>query len=569
VDRTYILELNKRLFKAFQIRGITVGAVPDLQNQLISDYLIENNQVSPETINSVLEEVSGIQALDPSNVSFDSSFIDHAVLLIPESTAREEVVFPVKHEGEYIYLVMARPQDDHSLRRLESTTGSRIKPYCCNSAAIIEAIDTYYTGKPAVKGPIDEDVQVLADAALKSLNQLKTRQAGINEIINDAHLIRLLQHMMNSLVRSGISDLHIEPREDDFRIRYRKDGVMQTAWTWPTIFKDGIIPRLKLISKMDLKETLLPQDGSISFGLIRDRIIDIRVSSLPSLYGEKIVMRVLERDKEQMMLTDLGMEPKDADTFNQAVHSPTGMILVTGPTGSGKSTTLYAVLNDLNTDYVNIVTAEDPVEYKLNGLTQVNCSAETGLTFNEALKSFLRQDPDIIMVGEIRDIDTADIALKAAMTGHLVLSTLHTNDAAGAISRLTNMGLPPFLVASAKITVVAQRLLRKLCPNCKTVSEPDADQLAMMGDLDENTQIYKAVGCPDCNGTGYNGRLGVYEVFQVSDRIIELILNNEPSRTLKMAAVEEGMVPLREAALKKMIAGLTTMEEVIRVTMDA
>ena len=563
-----IIEFNKRLFKAFQIRGITIGAVPDLEQQLISDYLIEKDKVDPAQVNSILEEITGIQSMDPTNVSFDPKFIEHITLLVPKIVAKEETIFPIKHENEYVYMVMARPQDDHCLRRLEAVTGSRIRPYCCNGPAIKESIEKYYTGKADIREPMEENVDTLVDAALKSLNNLKTNQADTMAIISDAHLIRLLQYVMNILVKNGVSDFHIEPREEDFRIRYRKDGVMQTSWIWPSVFKDGFIPRLKLIARMNLDQRLLPQDGSINFGLIKDRIVDIRVSSLPSLYGEKIVMRVLERDRKQLLLTDLGMEPNDADMFNKTVHSSTGLILVTGPTGSGKSTTLYAVLNELNTDSVNIVTAEDPVEYKLNGLTQVTCSTETGLTFNEALRSFLRQDPDIIMVGEIRDAETADISLKAAMTGHLVLSTLHTNDAAGAINRLTNMGVAPYLVASARITVVAQRLMRRLCMECRTRTKLDPEQLKILGEKSDNMNFYKAAGCPKCNGTGYNGRIGVYELFQVTDKVVDLILKNKPASVLKTAAIEDGMVPLRDAAVRKMAAGLTTFEEVIRVTME-
>jgi type IV pilus assembly protein PilB len=343
---------------------------------------------------------------------------------------------------------------------------------------------------------------------------------------------------------------------------------MQTAWSWPPIFKDAIIDRLKMIARMDMGERLLPQDGSISFGLIQNRVVDIRVSALPALYGEKIVMRILERDKKQLTLDRMGMNAKDARIMESVIRNPTGLILVTGPTGSGKSSTLYAVLTTLNSDTVNIVTAEDPVEYKLDGLTQVSCSADTGLTFNAALRSFLRQDPDIIMVGEIRDAETADIALKAAMTGHLVLSTLHTNDAAGAINRLVNMGIPPYLVASAQITVIAQRLMRRLCERCKIEDAPEIEIMKVLDMEPGAIPIYKAAGCPECAGTGYNGRMGIFEILQINDRLVDLILENQPARVLKTAAVEDGMTTLRQAALEKLAAGTTSIEEVLRVTMD-
>jgi type IV pilus assembly protein PilB len=569
LTRDAVVAFNKQLFKAFQQRGIKIGAVPDLEQRLISDHLMAQGLVEGAQVNAVLEEITGIQALDPTFVSFDPAFIAHIALLVPESAARREVVFPVRHEKEYIHLAMAMPQDADALRRLEAVTGSRITPYCCNSAAITACIDKYYNELPQVADALSENIETLLDAAIKSLNRLKTNRADQMALLNNADLIRLMQHAMNVLVKSGASDLHMEPRERDFRIRFRKDGVMQTAWTWPAIFRDVVIARLKLLSGMDLDQYTLPQDGSINFGLIKDRTVDIRVSALPSLYGEKIVMRILERDKKQVTLRDMGMEPRDAALLEKIIHHPTGLILVTGPTGSGKSTTLYAVLTELNQDTVNIVTAEDPVEYKLDGLTQVGCSADTGLTFKDALRSFLRQDPDIIMVGEIRDVETADIALKAAMTGHLVLSTLHTNDAAGAVSRLVNMGIPSYLVASAQITVIAQRLMRRLCNHCKAPYAPEVEILGAMGIVVEDKTLYKAVGCPECAGTGYHGRIGIYELLQVNDPIVDLILNDQPAQAIKEAAVADGMITLRDAAVARLSAGVTTIEEVLRVTMDA
>ena len=566
--KEHIITFNKKLFKAFQVRGIKIGAVPDMETRLISDHMITQGICDGAQVNTILEEITGIQALDPSYMSFDPAFIDHITLLLPAVTAREEMVFPIKHEQDSIHMVMALPQDENCIRRLEAVTGSRIKAYCCNGAAIEGTIDKYYVDRDHIREPMAEKIEPLTENALQSLNRLKSNRATSMALLNDAHLIRLFQHAMNQLVQIGASDLHMEPRENEFRIRYRKDGVMQTAWSWPPIFKDAVIDRLKMIARMDMTERNLPQDGSISFGLIQNRVVDIRVSSLPSLYGEKIVMRILERDKKQLTLDRMGMNAKDARLLESVIRNPTGLVLVTGPTGSGKSSTLYAILTSLNADTVNIVTAEDPVEYKLDGLTQVSCSAETGLTFNAALRSFLRQDPDIIMVGEIRDAETADISLKAAMTGHLVLSTLHTNDAASAINRLVNMGIPPYLVASAQITIIAQRLMRRLCEHCKIEHVPEAEILKVLALSPDEISIYKAGGCPECSGTGYNGRMGIYEIFQVNDRIIDLILENEPARVLKTAAVENGMSTLRQAALEKLAAGTTSIEEVLRVTMD-
>lgn len=564
-----VVEFNKKLFKSFQTRGIRIGAVPDPESTLITDHLIESGAIDAALANTVLEEVTGTQALDPSFVSFEGKFIDHITRLLPGVVAREENVFPVKHDNEYIHLVMAMPLDRRCIDRVSSVTGSRVRPYCCNGPAIRAAIDKYYDGRMDVPEPWNEQPDVLIEKALQSANRLVTNRADKMDMVNDAHLVRLLQFILNKLVRSGASDLHMEPGENNFRVRYRKDGVMQTAWQLPAIFKDALSYRLKMLAGMDVAVTGMPQDGSIRFGLIRDRAIDIRVSSLPSLYGETIVMRILERDKKQLTLKDLGMESREAGMLEKSIGNSTGLILVTGPTGSGKSTTLYAVLNALNTEHVNIVTAEDPVEYNMEGITQVNCDSEIGLTFDEALRSFMRQDPDIIMVGEIRDVQTADIALKAAMTGHLVLSTLHTNDAPATVSRLVNMGIPPYLVASSQMTIIAQRLMRRLCKKCRQPYTPETDILKAMGMNPGETAFYMSVGCDACAGTGYDGRLGIYELLQISERIIDLILRNEPAGVIKEAAVAEGMVTLREAALCKLAAGETTIEEVFRVTIDS
>lgn len=568
MEKSAVVGFNKKLFKSFQARGIKIGAVSDLETKLVSDHAIEKGLVDPPTANAVLEEVTGTQGLDPSFVSFEGKFIDHVTVLLPGVVAREETVFAVKHEKAYVHVVMAMPQDERCIHRLSAVTGSKIRPYCCNSPAIRAAIDKYYDGRMDVPEPWDEKPERLIEKAVQSLNRLATNRSGKADRLNDAQLVRLFQYIMNILVQNGASDLHMEPGEKGFRIRYRKDGVMQTAWQLPSIFRDAISPRVKMLAGLDPDNTDMPQDGSIRFGLIRDRAVDIRVSSLPSLYGEKIVMRVLERDKKQLTLSDLGMAARDDRLLEKAIGSSTGLILVTGPTGSGKSTTLYAVLNALNTEHVNIVTAEDPVEYNMEGITQVSCTSEAGLTFGDALRSFMRQDPDIIMVGEIRDLLTADMALKAAMTGHLVLSTLHTNDAPGTINRLVNMGIPPYLVASAQMTVIAQRLMRRLCENCKQAFEPETDIVKAMGKDMAGAAFFAAVGCEQCAGTGYNGRLGIYELLQVNDRIVDLILHEKPARAIMEAAVADGMVTLRDAALARLAAGVTTIEEVFRVTME-
>ena len=563
-----IAQFNGKLLKACRMRGIEVDSYLLEQERLLTDMLMEDGVIEAGSANAILEEVTGIQSLDPTFVSFTDQFLSHIRQLIPKKAAAAEKVFTVKHEENFIHLVMSVPEDESCIRRLEALTGSRIKPYGCHTQAIIEAIETYY-GPGEGEAVEESDVGVLTDNALNVLYALKMANAPVMKRVNAAPVIKLLQFMLNDLVARGCSDLHFEPQEKVFRVRYRKDGVMQNAFSLPPVIGAGIIPRLKMISHMDLSNMETPQDGSINYHLIKNRDIDVRASALPSLHGEKIVLRILEKDKNKLTLQDLGMDKGEFEKMNKIVHRPGGLLLVTGPTGSGKTTTLYAVLNDLNTDQVNIVTAEDPVEYKMDGLTQINCSSEGGLTFHEALKSFLRQDPDIIMVGEIRDVETADIALKAAMTGHMVLSTLHTNDAPSAVQRLVNMGIPPYLVASAQISVVAQRLMRKLCVHCKAPYVPEKETLLVLGLAEESeTQYFKSAGCDQCDGTGYSGRVGIYELLMVKDKLVNLILSEAPASALKAAAIESGMISLRDAALMKAEAGITSLEEVLRVTME-
>ncbi len=566
--------MNQKLLRAFELRGLVPAGMPPPKDQLLSDLLVKTGRVSPSDVNQVLEEITGCQSVDPTMVSFTPQYLAHAQALIPKAIAVEEAVFPIRHEQNFVHLVMSRPEDARCLKRMEFLTGSRIKPYACHTGRILEALETHYSSDDTWPDPEEHNEQALLDRATKAVNLLKANLAPLEELIIDVHVIKLLRYVLNELVSRGSSDLHFEPLEDCYRIRYRKDGVMVTAWSFPNLIKEALTARLKLISGLKLDVTKAPQDGSIAYHIIENREIDVRVSTLPSLYGEKIVLRVLDKSADRLKLSDLGLEQCDEDLLFASIRRPNGLLLVTGPTGSGKSTTLYAALTEMNSDEVNIVTAEDPVEYKLNGLTQVNCSAEEGTSFNAVIRSFLRQDPDIIMVGEIRDAETADFAVKAAMTGHLVLSTLHTNDAPSAINRLVNMGLPPFLVASAQITVVAQRLVRRICDKCKSAYTPSEEDLQRVPELvsefaDGQLTFYKGAGCEHCAGTGYSGRVGVYEIMQVTDRLEEMVLNQESSGALKSAAVAAGMRPLRQAAYDKLRQGVTTLDEVLRVTLDA
>ncbi len=566
--------MNQKLLRALELRGLVPAGMPPPKDQLLSDLLVKTGRITPTEANQVLEEITGCQSVDPGMVSFTPEYLAHAQALIPKAIAAEEGVFPIRHEQNFVHLVMSRPEDVRCLKRMEFLTGSRIKPYVCHTGRILEALETQYAAEEVWPDPAAQDEQALLDRATKAVNLLKAGLAPLDDVIINVHVIKLLRYILNELVSRGSSDLHFEPLEDCYRIRYRKDGVMVTAWRLPNLIKEALTARLKLISGLKLDVTGMPQDGSIAYHIIENREIDVRVSTLPSLYGEKIVLRVLDKSADRLKLSDLGLEAGDEELLFASIRRPNGLLLVTGPTGSGKSTTLYAALTEMNSEEVNIVTAEDPVEYKLNGLTQVNCSAEQGTSFAAVIRSFLRQDPDIIMVGEIRDAETADFAVKAAMTGHLVLSTLHTNDAPSAINRLINMGLPPFLVASAQITVVAQRLVRRICAQCKRPYAPSEEELLRVPEIADELaggtlQLFKGAGCEHCAGTGYSGRAGVYEIMRITDQLESMILNQESSGALKTAAVAAGMRPLRQAACDKLRQGVTTLDEVLRVTLDA
>ncbi len=388
----------------------------------------------------------------------------------------------------------------------------------------------------------------------------------------EAPVIRLVNYILTDAVKRGASDVHMEPYEKEFRIRYRIDGVLQAVMTPPARLRDAMISRVKIMARLDIAEKRLPQDGRIVMNLTHQgkmKQLDLRVSVLPTLHGEKIVMRLLDKENLRLDMTGLGFEPESLDKFQKAIFKPYGMVLVTGPTGSGKTNTLYSSLVQLNKDETNITTAEDPVEYQLPGINQVQMKDQIGLNFAAALRSFLRQDPNIIMVGEIRDAETAEIGIKAALTGHLVLSTLHTNDAPSAITRLINMGIEPFLVATSVNLVCAQRLVRTLCPDCKAPAPTNKPLLMAEGfssEEAESTVVYKGAGCGACGGRGYKGRIGLYEVMELTEEIRDMILAGASALELKRKAAEQGMISLRRSGLIKVMAGRTTLEEVIRET---
>jgi type IV pilus assembly protein PilB len=406
-------------------------------------------------------------------------------------------------------------------------------------------------------------MEVIQDEEEVDLSDLK-------KAVEDAPVVKLVNLILTDAIKKGASDIHIEPYEKTFRVRYRIDGVLHEVMKPPIKLKNAIVSRIKIISQLDIAERRLPQDGRIKLKLSKSMEMDYRVSVLPTLFGEKVVMRLLDKSNLQLDMTKLGFEQKALNDFMSAIHRPWGIVLVTGPTGSGKTTTLYSALSDLNKISENISTAEDPVEFNLLGINQVQIHEDIGLNFAASLRSFLRQDPDIIMVGEVRDYETAEIAIKAALTGHLVLSTLHTNDAPSTVNRLLNMGIEPFLVSSACNLILAQRLARKICKDCRT-KMPSAEKVLI--DLGvppaeaARMEVFKGSGCATCGGTGYKGRIALYEVMPFSETIKELVLNGASSSEIKRAAVREGMKTLRMSGVTKVGEGVTTIEEILRVTM--
>jgi len=560
--------LNEALQRALGRQGKSDLAAMELPlDTLLTDALVSSGQITLSDANALLEESTGFAAINPEFISFAPVFLEHMRLLVPRTLATAAQVLVIKHERNFVHMLMANPLDEECVARMEALTNSRIQRYVCATSGILKAIQTFY---PAGVEPSVEDMDAVVDQASRAVNRIRNEgRDDLWEYINNAYVIRLLRLIFHELVQAGASDIHFEPQRDCLRVRSRQDGVLSTVWSVPLSLQQGIIPRLKMISGVNLEVDDAPQDGRIDYHLVNDREIDVRVSVLPTIHGEKIVLRILDKGKNRLTIKDLDLETDDESLLLDVIQRPNGLLLVTGPTGSGKTSTLYAFLAELNQPEVNISTAEDPVEYELNGITQVNCAEGGSLTFSKVLRSFLRQDPDVIMVGEIRDLETADMAVKAALTGHLVLSTLHTNDAPGAVARIVNLGVPPFLIASCGLTVLAQRLVRKICRECSEVFTPDASLVKALGlEADQEYAFYRGRGCSQCRGTGYKGRIAVMEILTVNDEIERMILEQRAVSDLMRAAIDNGMTTLRQAALAKMLAGLTSPEEVLRVTLE-
>ncbi|MBN1478440.1 type IV-A pilus assembly ATPase PilB [Candidatus Sumerlaeota bacterium] len=502
--------------------------------------------------------------------------IDAEVLKsIPEDIVRKYKIVPVDRTGDTLTIALSDPSNIYVLDEIRLLTQCQIIPVISFESDILESIEKYYSGngnelEEMLREITDRDLEVIRDE-----DGANGSEEDINDLsiqADDGPVIQLVNLMVSEAIKMRASDIHIEPYEKTLRVRYRIDGVLHEISPPPKKFQNAIISRVKILSELDIAERRLPQDGRFKVR-IGGKNVDFRVSTCPTAHGEKVVMRILDQSNLQLDLRDLGFDSHQLEIFERVILKPYGMVLVTGPTGSGKSTTLYSALSTINDPHKNITTIEDPIEYQLGGINQVQAKPEIGLTFAEGLRSFLRQDPDIMLVGEIRDLETAEIAIKAALTGHLVLSTLHTNDAPSSVQRLTNMGVEPFLVVASVIMAVAQRLVRRICEGCAEPVTAKPESLASLGtprheDFSgwDKVQLMHGRGCHSCSGTGYRGRLALYEMMAITDKMRDYIMEGATSSQLKRFAIEEGMQTLRQSGLKKLILGKTTIEEVLSVT---
>ena len=562
--------------------------------------LVKLGLVTDDMITAVLSRQYGI----PS-VNLDLFQIDESVLrLIPQEVAAKYSVIPLSRVGATLTLAMVDPTNVFAMDDIKFMTGLNVEPVVVAEVSIQQAIAKYYGtsreielatiagDEPAYErsnGKGSNGAGTITHADLVSLDSIdfdhgraedvevvedneEIDLSTLSRMSEDAPVVRLVNVLLVDALRRGASDIHVEPYEKELRIRFRIDGVLYDVMHPPLKLRDALISRVKIMSKLDISEKRLPQDGRIKIKVkvdARSRELDFRVSTLPTLFGEKVVLRLLDKENLMLDMTKLGFEPESLVKFQRNISKPYGMVLVTGPTGSGKTNTLYSALQSLNTVQTNIMTAEDPVEFNLLGINQVQMKEQIGLNFAAALRAFLRQDPNIVLVGEIRDFETAEIAIKAALTGHLVLSTLHTNDAPSTISRLMNMGIEPFLVATSVNLIQAQRLIRRVCKDCRNEHSMPPEALMEVGfsaDDAKKLKTYKGKGCSTCNNTGYKGRIGLYEVMEINDEIRELILIGASALELRKKAIEDGMITLRESGLQKIRDGLTTLEEVVRET---
>jgi type IV pilus assembly protein PilB len=526
--------------------------------------------ITDDDITGVLSRQYGVPSINLKYYEIDPNVIR----LIPQDTALRYQVIPLSRVGSVLTIAMTDPTNVFAMDDVKFMTGFNVEPVVASESAIAEAISRFYGGSAngeelsnLMKDLVaeDEELELAADEA-------EMDAAALEKAADEAPIIKLVNLILTDSVKRGASDIHVEPYETEMRVRFRVDGQLQTVMNPPLKLKDAITSRMKIMAKLDIAEKRLPQDGRIMIKYKADgkkKELDFRVSTVPTLYGEKIVLRLLDKENLRLDMTKLGFESESLKKFERNILKPYGMVLVTGPTGSGKTNTLYSSVARLNQVDTNIMTAEDPVEFQLGGINQVQMKEQIGLNFAAALRAFLRQDPNIILVGEIRDFETAEIGVKAALTGHLVLSTLHTNDAPSTISRLMNMGIEPFLVATSVNLICAQRLVRRICVNCKEVLDLPEQALIDAGYSPEEaktTKIYHGKGCTTCNKGGYKGRTGLYEVMEINDELRELILVGASALELKKKAIEQGMITLRRSGLIKCAVGQTTLDEVLRET---
>ncbi len=532
--------------------------------------LVKLGFVKDEEIAGLLSRQYGVPAINLARFEIDPTVIK----LVPAETAQKYQILPLSRAGANLTIAMVDPTNVFAMDDIKFMTGYNVEPVVASETAIMDAIDKYYGSAHSLQlkevmselaETDDQDVEVLEEASDIDLEELERSS-------EEAPVVKLCNLILTDALRRGASDIHIEPYEREFRVRFRIDGVLYVVMNPPMKLRDAMISRLKIMSKLDISEKRLPQDGRIKIRMNSNgkmRELDYRVSTLPTLFGEKVVLRLLDKENLMLDMTKLGFEVSSLKHFEEAILKPWGMVLVTGPTGSGKTNTLYSAISRLNTPETNIMTAEDPVEFNLVGINQVQMKDSIGLNFAAALRSFLRQDPNIVLVGEIRDFETAEIAVKAALTGHLVLSTLHTNDAPSTINRLMNMGIEPFLVATSVHLICAQRLVRRICKECRGPMEVPPQALIDVGfepDDAKNATIFKGQGCTTCNNTGYKGRVGLYEVLECTDEIRQMILEGASAMEIKKQAIEDGMLTLRRSGLQKIADGQTTIDEVVRET---
>lgn len=519
----------------------------------LGELLIDEGIINEQQLVEALEYQLKIPHIDFTMYNIDPEI----PRLISESLARRHMLIPVTKEEDQLTVAMVDPLNIYAIDDVNIATGLKVKPALALRSHIQTALDKYYSNESAEKAVEDFTKEV----GIEEISEIEENM--LNEV-NNAPVVRLVDSIIQHAVRAKASDIHIEPYENKIRIRFRIDGELQEIMTSSKSTHSAIVTRIKIISKMDIAEKRIPQDGRVEMH-VDNKDVDLRISVLPTVYGEKIVIRILDRSSTILSKAELGFSDKNVEIFDKIIKSPNGIVLVTGPTGSGKTTTLYAVLRELNKINRNIITVEDPVEYRLDGINQVQVNVKAGLTFANGLRSILRQDPDIIMIGEIRDTETAEIAVRAAITGHLVLSTMHTNDSASTVSRLVDMGVEPYLVSSSVVGVAAQRLVKKICTNCINQYQPSQSDMELLN-LQDGDMLYKGEGCSICNNTGYKGRTAIHEIMLMTREIRELVDHRGSIDKIRSAAAKYGTISLKESCCELVRKGITTKEEMLKVT---